>query len=94
MSFLRRREEVIVCNVVLLDGSNIRIDVPVSFDFLHSFVCSACAFHQCLTPIRSMGVLVFFGSLWNVVLRLFLMLFPWHREMPQEVCCRGGPIIS
>ena len=30
MSFLRRREEVIVCNVVLLDGSNIRIDVPVS----------------------------------------------------------------
>ena len=45
MAIFRRREEVIVCNVVLLDGSNIRIDVPVSFDFLCSFVCHACAFH-------------------------------------------------
>ena len=37
MAIFRRREEVIVCNVVLLDGSNIRIDVPVSStSFVHS----------------------------------------------------------
>ena len=42
MSFLRRREEVIVCNVVLLDGSNIRIDVPVS---IYRIGGPGCAFH-------------------------------------------------
>lgn len=92
MSFLRRREEVIVCNVVLLDGSNIRIDVPVSI--FTALVVQDVLFTNNDRRSNSWSWCGELQFAVECILVFLSFILSWHRGTPQEVCYRGGPSIN